>query len=90
MLQPNPQFKTWIARANLSIDDLAERTNVQRSTIYAWVHRDPAKRPRRAGIQRRLAWRVANAYAATVGVREEEAFSRLFVEVTEAPEIATT
>ena len=79
ILQPSPDFRSWLARADLSFEKLAERTDMQASTFYAWFH--PQNRPARRGIRLSTAWRVANAYAAVTGVREEEAFKRLFVEV---------
>jgi hypothetical protein len=81
MLRPSPDFKKNIYGAFPSMDALAERSGVNRSTLFAWLS---PKTRRKTGIRLNLAWDVARAYARVEGISKEEAFERLFVEVEEA------
>jgi hypothetical protein len=78
-LELTPQFPDLVARAGLSLRAFARRAGVGFSTIMGLLH--PELHPgRRGGMQRRTAWLLANAYAATVGIAPEAAFQLLIVE----------
>ena len=72
-----PDFKKTIYSAFASMDELAQRSGVNRSTLFAWTN---PKTQAKTGIRLNLAWEVARAYAQKEGISKEEAFSRLFVE----------
>jgi hypothetical protein len=78
-LQLNPQFPDLVARAGLSQRAFARQAGIGFSTIMGLVH--PELHPgRRGGMQRRTAWRIAQAYADIVGIAPEAAFHLLIVE----------
>lgn len=79
MLRADPEFKRAIFSAGLSVDDLADRAGLQRSTLYAWLN-PKIQAKRKIGIRPKNAWDVARAYAKIEGITKEEAFKRLFVE----------
>ena len=85
ILRAAPDFKKTIYSAFASMDELAEHSGVNRSTLFAWTN---PKTQAKTGIRLNLAWDVARAYARKEGVSKEEAFSRLFVE-EEAPVAVT-
>lgn len=73
------RFPDLIAQAGLSQREFARRSGVSFSTIMGLVH--PELHPgRRGGMQRRTAWLLAQAYAATVQIDRDDAFRLLIVE----------
>jgi hypothetical protein len=74
----NPIFPDVITRFGLLRDTFACRVNISFSTMEL-VH--PDLHPgRRGGMQRRTAWRIAQAYATIAGIESEDAFHLLIVE----------
>lgn len=73
------RFPDLVARAGLSQRAFARQSGVSFSTIMGLVH--PEIHPgRRGGMQRRTAWRIAEAYAAVAQIAPEDAFHLLIVE----------
>ena len=85
MIYATADFQKRLARAGLSMTELADKAEIHRTTPYTWVEVRPTGK--RRPIRAHHAWRVAKAYAEQAGVSEEEAFSRLFVE-EEQPAVA--
>jgi transcriptional regulator with XRE-family HTH domain len=72
-------FPDLIARAGYSQRAFARQSGVSFSTIMGLLH--PELHPgRRGGMQRRTAWRIAQAYAAIAQISPEDAFRALIVE----------
>lgn len=78
-LHLSEQFPDLIARAGYSQRAFAREAGVSHSTIMGLLH--PELHPgRRGGMQRRTAWRIAQAYAAIARIDPEAAFRLLIVE----------
>jgi len=78
-LHLSARFPDLIARTGSSLRAFARTAGVSHSTIMGLLH--PELHPgRRGGMQRRTAWRIAQAYASIARITPEKAFSLLIVE----------
>lgn len=78
-LHLSDRFPDLVARAGLSQRAFAREAGIGFSTIMGLQH--PELHPgRRGGMQRRTAWRIAQAYAAIARIEPEAAFRLLIVE----------
>jgi hypothetical protein len=78
-LELSPQFPDLVARAGLSQRAFARQAGIGFSTIMGLLH--PELHPgRRGGMQRRTAWRIAQAYAAIAQIEPDAAFQLLIIE----------
>jgi len=83
-LHLSERFPDLVARAGLSQRAFARESGVSFSTIMGLLH--PELHPgRRGGMQRRTAWRLAQAYATIARIEPEAAFQLLIVERTVEP-----
>ncbi len=81
MLRPRPDFAKAIDRLGISKAELARRSGVSLSAIYALA--DPSYQPaRKGGVRSWTAWKLAKEVAKLTGESEDAAFTRLFVEDT--------
>jgi hypothetical protein len=73
------RFPDLVARTGYSQRAFARTAGVSFSTIMGLLH--PELHPgRRGGMQRRTAWRLAQAYASIARIAPEAAFTLLIVE----------
>lgn len=78
-LHLSERFPDLVARTGYSQRAFARTAGVSHSTIMGLLH--PELHPgRRGGMQRRTAWRIAQAYADIARITPEQAFSLLIVE----------
>ena len=78
-LHLSARFPDLVARAGYSQRAFARQSGVSFSTIMGLLH--PELHPgRRGGMQRRTAWRLAQAYAAVAQIEPEAAFGLLIIE----------
>jgi len=78
-LHLSERFPDLVARTGFSLRAFARQAGVSFSTIMGLLH--PELHPgRRGGMQRRTAWRIAQAYAAIARIAPEAAFQLLIVE----------
>jgi len=78
-LHLSERFPDLVARAGYSQRAFARQSGVSFSTIMGLLH--PELHPgRRGGMQRRTAWRLAQAYAAVAQIEPEAAFGLLIIE----------
>lgn len=78
-LHLSERFPDLVARTGYSQRAFARTAGVSHSTIMGLLH--PELHPgRRGGMQRRTAWRIAQAYADIARITPEKAFSLLIVE----------
>ncbi len=78
-LHLSARFPDLIARTGYSLRAFARTAGVSHSTIMGLLH--PELHPgRRGGMQRRTAWRIAQAYASIARITPEQAFGLLIVE----------
>jgi len=78
-LHLSDRFPDLVARTGYSQRAFARQSGVSFSTIMGLLH--PELHPgRRGGMQRRTAWRIAQAYAAIARIEPEAAFHLLVVE----------
>jgi hypothetical protein len=86
-LHLSERFPDLIARTGYSQRAFARTAGVSHSTIMGLLH--PELHPgRRGGMQRRTAWRIAQAYATIARIEPEAAFRLLIVEAPVEPEPA--
>lgn len=79
MIRLAPRFVETVARAELSITDLAREAGVAKSTIHALLN--PSQHPdRKGGMHPATAWKLANAYARRTGLSPDAAYAALLVE----------
>lgn len=80
-LRLSERFPDLIARIGYSQRGFARESGISFSTIMGLLH--PELHPgRRGGMQRRTAWRIAQAYATIARIDPETAFRLLIVERT--------
>lgn len=78
-LQLSKRFPDLVAQAGYSQRAFARESGVSFSTIMGLLH--PELHPgRRGGMQRRTAWRIAQAYAAIAQIESDAAFQLLIIE----------
>jgi len=78
-LHLSERFPDLVARTGYSQRAFARQSGVSFSTIMGLLH--PELHPgRRGGMQRRTAWRIAQAYAEIARIDPEDAFRLLIVE----------
>lgn len=78
-LHLSERFPDLVARTGYSQRAFARTAGVSHSTIMGLLH--PELHPgRRGGMQRRTAWRIAQAYATIAHIDPEKAFRLLIVE----------
>jgi transcriptional regulator with XRE-family HTH domain len=78
-LHLSERFPDLVARTGYSQRAFARTAGVSHSTIMGLLH--PKLHPgRRGGMQRRTAWRIAQAYATIARIDPEKAFRLLIVE----------
>lgn len=79
MIRLAPTFDAAVARAELSITELAREAGVAASTIHAL--RNPSQHPeRKGGMHPATAWKLANAYARLAGASPDAAYAALIAE----------
>ena len=83
-IRPAPDFATTVARAKLTVRELARVSEVPYQTLYGALHPEHNAR-RRGTVSAKTAWAVAQGFAAHTGKTEQQAFDELFV-VTEGAE----
>ncbi len=78
-LHLSERFPDLVARTGYSQRAFARQAGISFSTIMGLLH--PELHPgRRGGMQRRTAWRIAQAYADIARIEPEAAFQLLIVE----------
>lgn len=73
------RFPALVARSGSSLRAFARTAGLSHATIMGLIH--PELHPgRRGGMQRRTAWRIAQAYATSARIDRESVFGLLIVE----------
>ncbi len=79
----SPSFRDTVARAEITLADLARAAGVAESTVFHLLN--PAAHPeRRGGMRRDTAWKLANAFARLTGQDPEAAYAALIAETLAA------
>lgn len=79
MIRPRTDFRTHVAKADLSVRQLCLAAHVSYSTVTGALTLGQPQRI--GGMRERNAWKLARAFAEKTGKTEDEAFDLLFERV---------
>ncbi|MDZ4722075.1 MAG: hypothetical protein SH847_26740 [Roseiflexaceae bacterium] len=81
LIRLKPGFDDTLARAGYAVREFARFAEIPHQTLFALIHPEYQSKTRSlGGMQKKTAWRLAQAYARVTDITDDEAYRMILLE----------